>query len=73
MKSKDRTLYHIFFMKGENEMKEFITLRTGEVIVGQLVRVYNAFEGGKRFIFRTSRGEYRCVKDENGNFKEYVA
>jgi len=54
-------------------MKELITLCTGEIIEGQLVRVYNAFEGGKRFIFRTSRGEYRCVQDENGNFKEYVA
>ena len=53
-------------------MKEFIQLHTGELIVGQLVRQYSAFEGGMRYIFRTDRGEYRCIKDEKGNYKELV-
>ena len=55
-------------------MKEFIILRNGIVIVGYLVRQqYSTFEGGMRYIFRTDRGEYRCIKDADGNFKEYGA
>ena len=54
-------------------MKEMIQLRSGEMIVGYLVRQYEAFEGGMRYIFRTDRGECRCVKDDRGNYKEYVA
>lgn len=54
-------------------MKEMIQLRTGELIAAYLVRQYEAFESGMRYIFRTDRGEYRCVKDERGNYKEYVA
>lgn len=50
-----------------------IQLKSGELIAGMLVRQYYAFEGGIRYIFRTDRGEYRCVKDEKGNYKEYVA
>lgn len=54
-------------------MKELITTRHGEVLEGQLVRIYSAFEGGQRYIFRTARGEYRCIKDDAGNYVEYVA
>ena len=53
-------------------MMKFMTKR-GEVLEGVLVRMYHAFEGGERFIFRTERGEYRCVRDEAGNYVEYVA
>ena len=53
-------------------MMKFTTKR-GEVLEGVLVRTYHAFEGGERFIFRTERGEYRCVRDEAGNYVEYVA
>lgn len=53
-------------------MKELITLRNGVVIEGYLVRQYRAFEGDMRYIFRTSNGEYRCVKDIDGNYREYV-
>ena len=54
-------------------MKEMIQTRTGEMIIGYLIRQYSAFEGGMRYIFRTDRGEYRCIRDEKGNYKEYVA
>ena len=50
-----------------------ITLRTGEVVEATLVRIYGAFEGGMRYIFKTARGEVRCVKDADGNYVEYVA
>ena len=53
-------------------MKEMIELKSGELIVGQLVHQYVAFEGGMRYIFRTERGEYRCYKDERGNYRELV-
>lgn len=54
-------------------MKENITLRNGVVVEGYLVRQYGAFEGGMRYIFRTSNGEVRCVKDADGKYVEYVA
>lgn len=50
-----------------------ITLRNGETVEGVLVRVYGAFEGGTRYIFAVGNREYRCVKDENENYVEYVA
>ena len=53
-------------------MKEFITTRNGVTIEGTLVRQYLAYEGGMRYIFKTANGEYRCVKDENGNYIELV-
>lgn len=53
-------------------MKEMIQLRTGELVVAYLVRQYEAFEGSMRYIFRTDRGEYRCVKDDEGNYIELV-
>jgi len=60
------------FMERRIKMMKFTTKR-GEVLEGVLIRTYSAFEGGERFIFRTERGEYRCVKDEAGNYVEYVA
>lgn len=55
-------------------MRESITLRNGVVVTGWLVRQYGAFEGGMRYIFRTTNhGEVRCIKDEDGNYIEYVA
>ena len=53
-------------------MIEFIT-RDGEVLQGELVHSYGAFEGGMRYIFQTADGkEYRCVKDDD-KYVEYVA
>lgn len=50
------------------------TTKNGEVLEGKLVHQYGAFEGGMRYIFRTENGrEYRCIKDTDGNFVEYVA
>lgn len=54
-------------------MKVSITTKNGVTIEGTLVRQYRAFEGGMRYIVRTSNGEYRCVKDSYGNYVEYVA
>jgi len=53
-------------------MVDFTTTK-GEVLTGNLVREYQAFEGGIRYIIRTSQGEYRCVKDATGKLIEYVA
>ena len=53
-------------------MKAQITTINGKVIEGTLVRQYLAYEGGMRYIFSTTSGDYRCVKDENGNYVELV-
>jgi len=53
-------------------MKETFTTRYGVEKEGQLVRQYSAYEGGMRYIFRTTDGEYRCIK-KDGKFVEYVA
>lgn len=50
---------------------EEIKLKDGSKVRAELVRVYNAFEGGQRYIFKTAIREYRCVKDKNGNYIEY--
>ncbi len=52
---------------------EQLTTRNGYVKSGVIVRIYQAFEGGTRYIFRADSGEYRCIKDENGEYREYVA
>lgn len=50
-----------------------IKLKSGNVIMAQLLRSYGAFEGGMRYIFKVPNGaEYRCVKDETGRYVEYV-
>lgn len=51
---------------------ETITLRTGEQITGKLIHQYGAFEGGMRYIFKTQNSEVRCIKDEDGNYVEYM-
>lgn len=51
-----------------------ITLKDGRVVHATFIRQYPAFEGGMRYIFYVNGyGDVRCIKDENGNFKEYVA
>ena len=54
-------------------MKETFITKDGVQREGYLVRQYTAFEGGMRYIFRTDNGEYRCIKDERGFYREYVA
>ena len=54
-------------------MKDIFKTKNGVLKEGVIVRVYDAFEGGKRYIFRTDNGEYRCIKDADGNYVEYVA
>ena len=49
------------------------TTRNGEVLTGKLVHQYNAFEGGRRYVVAVNGKEYRCIRDEAGNYKEYVA
>mgnify|MGYP007069888360 FL=1 len=51
---------------------EQFTTKDGIQKTGQLIRQYEAWEGGMRYIFRTDNGEYRCVKDEYGNYRELV-
>ena len=51
---------------------ETITLKTGEQVQGKLIYQYGAFEGGMRYIFKTDRGEIRCVKDKDNNYIEYT-
>lgn len=60
------------FMERRIKMEQFTT-RNGYVKSGVIVRIYQAFEDGTRYIFRTDNGEYRCIKDENGEYREYVA
>lgn len=47
--------------------------KNGEILEGQLIHQYPAFEGGMRYIFRTDTGkEYRCILKEF-EYIEYVA
>ena len=55
-------------------MKTLITLKNGVVVEAVCIRQYGAFEGGMRYIFRTDDNrEFRCVKDADGKYVEYVA
>ena len=54
-------------------MKEIFWTKDGFMKEGYLIRQYAAFEGGMRYIFKTDNGEYRCIKDDDGKFVEYVA
>ena len=50
-----------------------LVLKDGTVVDGKMLSVYNAFEGGVRYIFYVEgRGEIRCVF-ENYQYKECVA
>ena len=52
----------------------WFTTRNGEEKFGYLVRMYGAFEGGMRYIFRVEGDkDYRCVKTDDGKYKEFVA
>lgn len=49
------------------------TTRDGKKLVGVLLNMYPAFEGGMRYILFANGVEYRCIKDGDGNLIEYVA
>lgn len=53
-------------------MYYFMT-RTGKILQGKLVHSYGAFEGGMRYIFEVDGMQYRCVKNNDGYYVEYVA
>ena len=38
--------------------------KNGEMKEGHLVRQYEAFEGGTRYIIQCGTAEYRCIKQE---------
>lgn len=48
------------------------TTKDGKKMIGVMLNMYPAFEGGMRYIFFAEGQEYRCVRDENGNYVEYV-
>lgn len=49
-----------------------ITLSSGEKVNGKFLHAYNAFEGGKLYIFYVEgRGEIRCIL-VNSEYKELV-
>lgn len=54
---------------------QFFVTRNGEEKFGYLVKMYRAFEGDMRYIFRCEDDgkDYRCVKCADGSFKEFVA
>lgn len=53
-------------------MDIIITLKDGTKIPGTLIHQYPAFEGGMRYVFKTSVGEIRCI-NKDGKYVEYVA
>lgn len=52
---------------------KWITLKDGTIVEAEFVRAYGAFEGGMRYIFKTATKEYRCIRNADGNYAEYVA
>lgn len=49
------------------------TTRDGDNVEGIIIRNYLAYEGGMRYIIVDISGrEYRCVKDDDGNYIELV-
>ncbi len=46
--------------------------RKGVSILGRIVRSYLAFEGGMKYIITADGIDYRCIKDEQGNYVELV-
>ena len=54
-------------------MTYYFMTRTGEVLQGTLVHSYGAFEGGMRYIFEANGTQYRCIKNNDGYYVEYVA
>ena len=53
---------------------QFFVTRNGEEKFGYLVKMYRAFEGDMRYIFRCEDDgkDYRCVKNAKGKFVEFV-
>lgn len=52
------------------------TTKNGETLIGEVIYSYSAFEViyGLRYVIRTKDGrEYRCVKDADDNYVEFVA
>lgn len=49
------------------------TDKDGKVLVGRVTYAYSAFEGGMRYVVLVGNKEYRCIKDADGKFLEYVA
>ena len=49
------------------------TTRDGKILTGKLVHQYGAFEGGMRYIISVNGKDYRCVRNEVGDYVEYVA
>ena len=47
--------------------------RSGETSIGRIIYAYSAFEGGMRYVVSANNREYRCTKDTEGNYVEYVA
>lgn len=47
--------------------------RNGTEFIGRIVYSYSAFEGGMRYIIETNNREYRCTKNSDGYYVEYVA
>ena len=58
--------------KGRYEMIVVFTTRDGDTLTGNLVRVYSAAEGGMRYIISVDGKEYRCVRNNAGEYIEYV-
>lgn len=51
-------------------MEEF-KRKDGSIVKGDMVRFYKGFENDEtRYVFIYEGREYRCVKDENGKYKE---
>ena len=50
------------------------TARDNTQITGELVRAYEAYEGGMRYIIRNNSNgrDYRCVRDDEGKYYELV-
>ena len=52
-------------------MKQIFKTVDGTMREGYLIRQYVAFEGGMRYIFESDNRQYRCIRNENGEFVEY--
>lgn len=49
------------------------TDKNGKLLVGKVTYAYSAFEGDMRYVVLVGNKEYRCIKDADGKFLEYVA
>lgn len=59
--------------KEEKDMETKFRTRDGEVKIGMMVRSYRGFEDGNmRYIINSGGMDYRCVKDADGEYVEFV-